>query len=221
MRTVQFIAQSWQGIHRDSNKDGFHVIRSGDYVILLLFDGVSGSENARAAVDTVIDFCIKSHAMYYKNSDFNLAHFLEDMNVCILRMRNKESLTTCCVVYIPLTSAIPIKITHLGDSRIYGVDHDMVLYTEDHCDPEIRHMLTKCLGLERLQQEDFYEKNISDPVRRLLLCTDGFYEVMGTDSSYFLNLFRTSDLRSIKEKIAQLIPVQNSDDATYILADIV
>ena len=217
MRTLESISDSWKGIHRESNKDGFHVVAARDYTLFLIFDGVSSSKNAKAGVDIAIDFCTKSHDMYYKNNDFHLSHLMEDMNICLLRQKTEGLETTCSIAYIPCGEHLPFKISHLGDSRIYGLNHSLKVYTEDHNDPILRNMLTKCLGLERLVADDFYETTIMDIPKRILLCTDGFYNVMESDPDLFLQLLTLPDLENIKHQINNVVALQNSDDATYAL----
>lgn len=220
MRNPKYIGDSWQGLQRDSNKDGYHIINTGNYFLFMIFDGVSSSENARLGVDTLIKFCEKSHDIYYQNDNFMLSHMIEDMNICLLHSKTKDVQTTCSIAYIPCNEELPLKITHLGDSRIYGITPVLELYTEDHNDPLKPNLLTKCLGLDRLVEEDFYEKSIMKLPGRLLLCTDGFYNTLDHSPVFFKDLMNLPDLQAAKAEIAENIKFHNYDDATYLLVEI-
>ena len=110
-----------------------------------------------------------------------------------------------------------MKITHLGDSRIYGVNTHLKIFTDDHNDPIQRNMLTKCLGLDRLSIEDFYEKKIENSPSRILLCTDGFYHVMEAAPELFLHILNMPEISDVKHKISKSMELRNYDDATYLL----
>ncbi|MDH4263895.1 MAG: protein phosphatase 2C domain-containing protein [Spirochaetia bacterium] len=220
MRNLKYIADSWKGLQRESNKDQFNVLIEENYALFFIYDGVSSSKNATLGIDAVIEFCKKSHKYYYQNDDFLLSQMIEDMNICLLRMKTKDAFTTCCITYIPYDENLPVKITHLGDSRIYGVDKNQRIFTDDHNDPVQRNMLTKCLGLDRLGNQDFYEKNIENPPPRILLCTDGFYNVMEANSDLFSNILNLADINVVKLKIVESINFQNYDDATYLIISI-
>ena len=204
-------------MQRDENKDGYHVLVAKDYSLFFIFDGVSSSKNAKLGVNTLIEFCDKSHEMYYQNREFHLSHLIEDMNICLLKGKSEDMHTTCCILFLPHDENLPVKFTHLGDSRIYGIRQNLNQYTEDHNDPVLRNMLTKCLGLKRLVTEDFYEKKMDDLSEKIFLCTDGFYNVMESDPGLFLKLFKSADMKTIHEQIKNAIFLKNSDDATYIL----
>lgn len=218
-RKLEYIAGSWQGLQRPSNKDGYHVIASEQYHLFFIFDGVSSSKNASLGIKTVIDFCNNSHGIYYKHGDFHLKYLMEDMNIAILRSHLEAAETTCCCVYIPRERSGFIKYSHLGDSRVYALKEDFTCLTTDHNDGVFSHMLTKCLGLKRLKEDDFYEKNLhSDPLR-LFLCTDGFYNVMEEDFTFFSGLLR-EPLDQFKQDIEKFIYLRNADDATYLFIDL-
>jgi serine/threonine protein phosphatase PrpC len=220
MRNLEYVGDSWQGVQRETNKDSFHVLIDKEYAMFFVFDGVSSAKNAKLGVDAAIEFSQKNHEVYLHNHDFHLSEMIQDMNVLLLQTGIEELYTTCCIAYIPFDDNLPIKITHLGDSRIYGVDKNLTAYTNDHNNPVLRNMLTKCLGLARLKPGDFYETGIADFPKRMLICTDGFYHVMETNPDLFLRLLNMPSLNALKDKIKKTIAMQNFDDATYLLVSI-
>jgi len=217
MRKLQYIGDSWKGLQRDSNKDGFHALVTPNYALFLVFDGVSSSKNAKEGVDALIKFSETSHPLYYYNYRFHLKDMMEDMNLFLLKMNSQGLYTTCCLAYVPLDETLPLKIAHLGDSRIYGINGTFRVYTEDHSNPGQKNMLLKCLGLKSLVKDDFYDREITQSPKRLFLCTDGFYQVMEQHPDLFLQLLKGPDLGGVKIALQKLIENQNGDDATYLL----
>lgn len=73
-------------------------------------------------------------------------------------------------------------LIHVGDSRIYRVNHDLFLLTKDHVarHPEGKTALTRCIGIQR--DPDFF--TASGAVYEedaFLLCSDGFYHTLGRE----------------------------------------
>ncbi|MDH4199047.1 MAG: protein phosphatase 2C domain-containing protein [Spirochaetia bacterium] len=217
LRNIQYISGSWQGLQRDSNKDGYEIIDAENYYIFLVFDGVSSSQNAQMGVATLIRFCEENHQIYFKNNIFDLKHMMEDMNICLLRSGLEFAETTCCAAYVPKNSAQKITISHLGDSRIYALGERIKRCTRDDNHPKAPHLLTKYFGIRKISESDFYETSFNAKASRLLMCTDGFYFVMEDNVDYFQNVFKSPSLDKAKLKIQQAIEGRNYDDATYIL----
>jgi serine/threonine protein phosphatase PrpC len=221
MRKIRYIYDSWKGVQKNENQDGVQFIENPEYTLFFIFDGVSTSRNSKEGVQQLIEFCGKNHPIYYSDNDFNLAHIIEDMNLYLLKSKIESGETTCCILYIPHDLSRKIKFTHLGDSRIYSFGNQLNLITHDDTHPVIKNMLTKCLGLDRLAEDDFYQKDIEPAHQKFLLCTDGFYHVMDNFTHEFQDLFLRSGLNLdyIKSEIEKLVRFRNGDDATYIFLE--
>jgi len=108
----------------------------------------------------------------------------------------------------------------LGDSRVYSVSKQYLLQlTVDHNDPIRTNILTKYLGSKDLTLKDFAEIEYSENEQSLLICTDGFYSVIGSSPENLAELHRVLNLKPIhfvQKGIGKVIRGFNEDDASYI-----
>jgi len=213
---MEFIEDSFQGLQREANKDSTFILEKEGYHLYFLFDGVSSAHGAVEAITQIKVFIQKNISVYEKSEHFLLKELIEDLNIMLLRSKLNEPFTTICVLYVPFSKNAFLQYTHLGDSRLYGVKQNLVSLTQDNNIERMPNVLTKCLGLKKLETGDFYEKNIAQEYDSYLLCSDGFYNIMEKKRSLFLQILN-KDLNLLKKEIARLIFNQNSDDATYIL----
>lgn len=73
-------------------------------------------------------------------------------------------------------------LIHIGDSRIYRVNHDIFLLTKDHVarQPEGSTALTRCIGIQR-EPDFFTAAGAVFEEDAFLLCSDGFYHTLGRE----------------------------------------
>ncbi|MES0489186.1 MAG: SpoIIE family protein phosphatase [Leptospirales bacterium] len=221
-RKLNIISDSTKGFQRPENRDGLTVIEDADYVLFFLFDGVSSYENSLLGVNKIIKAMEENHRAYFHNDDYSLKEALHEMHDLLCSSGQEGMYTTVCALYLPRDINKPAKYSHLGDSRIYKyANGNLTLKTTDHNLPDSPHVLTKCLGMEKIEDTDFYEKEIEAiSGEGFLLCTDGFYPVLEDRLlDYLQSAFIESDV-SIKKTIHNDLALHNSDDATYILVAI-
>ena len=220
MLKYDYIYDTRRGYLRGQNKDGLYYMREREYSLAMIFDGVSSDDHAREGVDMAIAYARTRHTDFYDhhNKRYRLRDLIVGMDRILKGMSNKDIHTTCAIIYLPAAEDETPRITHLGDSRIYGLDEgDLTCYTEDDNLPQFPHILTKCLGMFRIQDGDFYEKAIDRQHDTWLLCTDGFYEVMEVYPEDFARAFLLEDLRSLRSELRELLGSRNRDDATYLI----
>jgi len=213
---MEYIEDSFQGLQRESNKDSTFILEKEGYHLYFLFDGVSSASGAIEAISQIKLFIQNNISIYEKSGHFLLKELIEDLNIMLLKSKLSEPFTTICVLYVPFSKNAPLQYTHLGDSRLYGFNQNLVSLTQDNNIEKMPNILTKCLGLKKLETGDFYEKDITQEHDYYLLCSDGFYTIMEKKRSLFIQIFN-KDLNLLKKEIARFIFNQNSDDATYIL----
>jgi serine/threonine protein phosphatase PrpC len=219
MQLINYISDSFKGSTHHNNQDGIIVILEDQYKIFTVFDGVSLSENQIKGVQVATEFISENYWKFYKEEDFHLKEMMKQANKAIMSSLWKDALTTYCAAVLDYNRNS--YISHLGDSRIYILDRgNLEQHTVDDVVFPGSNILTKCLGVNRLDDSDFYERKIKVEKGRLLLCTDGFYEWLNKESKEFLEILCQQDLENVKKRINVTIAGKNRDDATYILVDL-
>jgi serine/threonine protein phosphatase PrpC len=219
MQTIDYIADSFQGTTHTANQDGILIIQEDQYKIFIVFDGVSLSENQIKGVQLATEFISENYVKFYKEEVFQLREMMFQVNNTIICSKWKDALTTYCAAVMMENNYL--TISHLGDSRIYSIeDNNLIQQTEDDSLFPGSNVLTKCLGIERLTNSDFYNKEIKIVRGRILICTDGLFELIEKESNKLIDILNHSDLDNMKGMLKKIISGRNRDDATYILIDV-
>ena len=191
--------------NRKSNQDRFSVVETGEAVLMVVADGMSGHDEGKLAADTVIDSLVRS---------FNSTRFPHPAPhkflAQILAIANKEVLeagaqrtppitprTTCVVCLVQQGSAI---WAHVGDSRLYWIRQGKILeQTADHsrveelyqqgiitAEQKLRHpqrnIVTQCIGSpKKPPKPTISQKTPLSPEDVLLLCSDGLWGQLPED----------------------------------------
>jgi serine/threonine protein phosphatase PrpC len=218
MLEIDYITDSLKGITHLINEDSTLIIETDNYSLFFIFDGVSMSENSQEGIRIAGSYIENNYVKYIHEKNVELSSLIRGVNRAIIESGWKDALTTYCCLLV--RNNLEIWISHLGDSRIYTLQKDkIVLQTTDDVLFPGSSILTRCLGIDRLSSQDFYEKRIALLPERILICTDGFYEVMEPQQETFLKLLDLPDLKQAKSELFQLLQGQNRDDATYILVN--
>lgn len=115
-----------------------------------------------------------------------------------------------------------LHIVHVGDSRVYRLrtQHCEVL-TEDHTlkQPDLQHVLYRAVGLEQQVRAD-HQVLDTQAGDRLLLCTDGIYGVLRTDTLKTL-LASGAEPQILADRIvATALQHGSQDNLTALVIDI-
>ncbi len=216
---VSYATDSVMGTTHVENQDGFLVVDEPDYILLFIFDGVSRSLNPKKGVDTAIDYISKNHRAFVSKDSFDLKALMYEVQQCILHSNWEDALTTYCAACILKKDTNTIIVSNLGDSRVYLLgSKDALPVTNDDTLYPGSNILTKCLGIERIDRDDFRVQKIQREKKRILLCTDGFYSFMEEERTYFINVLNLHEISEIKNLIKEKLEGKNIDDATYIIA---
>lgn len=214
---VKYIADSFKGLERRSNKDGYFVTKVADGYFFVVLDGVSSSNEAKQGVNMVVRFIKKNAENYVCNNSFDVKSLVLDANRALLKSSYARPYTTFCAAYICGNRYRNAELYNVGDSRIYAVSSQYVEpLSEDDSLGEGSNVITKCLGMDKLALSDIHQRSLEYFSDDLLLCTDGFYSVMSNLFADFFKTFSFKNTDRIKNKIELLLSGKNSDDATYI-----
>ena len=127
-------------------------------------------------------------------------------------------------------------IVHIGDSRIYEINKNMIQLTEDHSQYEMlrkqgiknlqnvkKNVLTQCIGVND-KLDIFYKKGKISKNTNFLICSDGLHNKMDKESviNKFNNKnsknFRTKDLQEICENLIDEVKEKKERDNITAIA---
>ncbi len=224
-----------KGIIRHTNQDAFIAGQlSPNIAFGIVCDGMGGANAGNIASE----IAVKTVSEYLYNS------FRENMSIDELsrivnsaissanlqiyeRATKNEALkgmgTTIVVAVILDNEAV---ISHVGDSRIYLVNDNILQLTKDHSivqsliesgkisieDAKIhprKNVITRALGVEEsiIVDTDFINLSQNDT---LLLCTDGLTNFVNVDT--ILNVFKENDISLVCDKLVDLANLGGGGD---------
>ncbi|MBQ3057825.1 MAG: Stp1/IreP family PP2C-type Ser/Thr phosphatase [Clostridia bacterium] len=215
------------GKERSSNQDAFFAGEiSQDIAFAVVCDGMGGANAgevaSRTAVKTISEYIINSYRKKITIRDFVkiLRNALISANITLYDMAAKDEElkgmgTTAVVVVI---KGNEVAIAHVGDSRIYLVNEEIIQLTRDHSivqtliesgeiSPEDaalhprKNVITRALGVEEDVAVDTAELVLSDD-DTLLLCTDGLTNFVAVED--ILKTFKENDIALVPEKLVEL-----------------
>lgn len=199
MNHLKISANTHQGLIRDNNQDAYGYQSSEWGELVVVCDGIGGSNGGDVASKMASDLLIQAFTKqnFHDYQDYQVKNWLDEVMKSINDKIFAESLNdeklygmgTTLVGYLKLASGD--YVFHAGDSRIYGLyKQDFICLSEDHTliakmlkDGEIsakeainhpkRHVLTNAIGIWDQFQLDI--KKIEPDFDYLLLCSDGLH----------------------------------------------
>lgn len=223
---MQIYSRTDIGKKRSSNQDAFFAgeLENG-VVFAIVCDGMGGANGGNVASETAVkvisDYILRS---YRKEMDgFKVERMLQNAvksaNIDIYEAAEKDALLSGMgtTVVAALLRENELSIAHIGDSRAYFANEELVQLTRDHSivqslleagqitpedakvHPE-KNVITRALGVEKdiivdTNTFSFENENI------LLLCTDGLTGYAEPDA--ILNILK-SDLADSAERLVNL-----------------
>ncbi len=201
--TVSFAMLSDQGTERENNEDACgSCVESASSVLVVVADGVSGSEGGEVASQTAVDVTIRAYResppawgpakrVHRAVQQANIE--IHDRALVVADLRRMATTVTAVVACNGIVHA-----AHVGDTRLYLVrDGTIIQKSQDHTvvaervrigmlrakrakDHPDRSILTRSVGPELIAAID----RISFPLVKddvLLVCTDGLYNVLADE----------------------------------------
>lgn len=189
-------------------------------------DGVGGHKGGRVAAELTVGSFLEG---YYSLPDTLgietlAARSLAAVNSWIHTQGRQDPLLSGMAT--TFTAAIirgrMLHIVHVGDSRVYRLHagHCEIL-TEDHTlkQPDLQHVLYRAIGMEQHVRADHRAMEIQE-TDRLLLCTDGVYGVLRTETLRSL-LASGAEPQVLAERIvATAIQQGSQDNLTALVIDV-
>ena len=212
----------------DRSDDAFRVQQKDGRLIAVLADGVGSSKEggvaARRAVDMMVDYYLSRPSAWSPHRA--LAEFAKQINQILyqeslIRHASPELLCTLSVVAMEGGKLYGLNV---GDSPVYLFRKDTLsLLSKSHTMPgeDMRHVLTRALGLEPTVVPDAFELPIQDH-DLVLLCSDGVSNAL--DDGILANLLRRQGAARVL--VAEAVEQwehnpEVRDDASAIVLDVV
>lgn len=215
----KYTAESIKGLRKRENQDNYLIIEETDYSLYFVFDGVGSALNSKKATEISKKYVSKNHYEYFSNGYFNFSGLMYETNKYLLEQNIPEVKATYCCVCLSKVFPDKIEYSSLGDSRVYVINPQyLTQITEDDRFLSSQNTITKCLGMDGLNKSDFYTKEYRITEKeQILLCSDGFYNLMEREKRTYFETFYMQYLTSMKKKLHDLVKESNIDDSTFIL----
>lgn len=211
---LEYISNSKKGINRDRNQDRILVTDTNEYIIFMVFDGVSSiPESYLFIAEFKKQFKLVKSKINVSGNNLDL--LLYSCHEEALK-RNIYGMCTFSLLFWSKKESLA-KYINIGDSRIYIFSNQFIeKITEDDSLVGRENVITKCLGSRILSIKDFELSEVETSFN-FLICTDGFYKLMERDLEDYFQTINFRYLKNIDKKIANLQFRANNDDSSYIL----
>ncbi|HIP20742.1 MAG TPA: bifunctional protein-serine/threonine kinase/phosphatase [Sulfurimonas sp.] len=204
--------------------DDFYDVRNiGDVTIAVVCDGVgSAAEGAAAAKRTTThlmnNFKIRPKTWSIEKS---IKTFIESINSILyqesqVNYEASELVTTLTIVVI---QGNRLYGANVGDSRVYlHRDNKLTQLSSDHSmdEPGFENVLTQAIGISE-SVETYYFENLIEKDDKILLCSDGLYNVL---EDKLLTQHTDLGAHSLVKKASKLTQDNLPDDTTAVVINI-
>lgn len=217
MISSEYVTDSIKGTQRKENKDRIIVLSSENYLLAILFDGISSAPDANKGIDIAINFIQGNYSRFGLNEKYNLTNLMRQTHFAITQSGLDTPYSTFSAVCIAKNKSWA-TFSNLGDSRIYEVtpQHIKQLSKDDNFFHN-KNVVTRYLGMIELESDDFYVTDFDIINKRILLCSDGFYSFLEKDLGKFHSVLNFKRAGNIKNNLFNKITEKNLDDSSYIL----
>lgn len=214
---LRYISNTLQGVDREKNQDQTLVIENKHYSLFMVFDGVSSYPYSYLYIKNFIQLLLNVNEKKEINPE-SLEYIFFQTHKELLYFEPK-GMSTLSLVCINHEDPQRIYTLNIGDSPVYSITKRSIeKISKDDLLHAGSNILTKCLGMKSLEQLDF-KPNSKKIEGKLLLCSDGFANLMETNLKEYFKAFCYKRLTTIKRKLFDLQQGKNEDDATFILID--
>ncbi|WP_345991504.1 protein phosphatase 2C domain-containing protein [Sulfurimonas sp. HSL-1716] len=204
--------------------DFFEVKTLGGLTVAIVCDGVGSAAEGAEAASRVTSYLINNFKMRPKSWSIekSIITFIKSINSIlykesIVEYERPELVTTLALVVI---EGNRLYGANAGDSRIYLYrDGSINKLSQDHVMQEegYEDVLTKALGIEE-EIEPYYFENIIQKGDKILLCSDGLYNIM--DKNRLENGIGFG-AHGLVKKASKIMRHDLPDDTTAVVLDIV
>lgn len=231
-----------RGYIRSTNQDSYVIQRIDDAVLAVVCDGIGGARagDVASSVSCKLMDELFTKKEYFSDKDDVKAWMksaISEINQHIVSLsRNVEDYQGMGTTMVAVVFAKEGMVgANVGDSRIYGINQELVQLSDDHSlvnelvklgkvrkEDASRHpnrnMLTNAIGIGMQIDIDIFD--INNEYDMILLCSDGLHGYV--EESDILNTVRSNG--EVEEKVNVLIGLANNaggyDNTTVVLCDL-
>ncbi len=203
--------------------DAFEMKKVGDMYVAILCDGVGSAQEGQAAAQRVTKFLSTSLKNRPTSWDLqkSITHFIESINAILYQesMQQYERPEYVTTVTVAVIEGNRLYGANVGDSRIYLLrSGTLTQLSHDHASDEegMENVLTSAIGIAP-EVDIYYFENLVEKDDKILLCSDGLYNVLDKDT-----LTNTLSLGAplLVKKASKAVDDNLPDDTTAVVMDI-
>ena len=203
--------------------DYYDVKTIGNLTIAVVCDGVGSADEGAEAAKRTTNYLINNFKVRPKtwSIEKSIKTFIESINSILyqesqINYERSELVTTLTIVVV---EGGRLYGANVGDSRVYlHRDSELTQLSNDHAmqEPGYENVLTQAIGIDS-SVELFYFENIVQKNDKILLCTDGLYNLMSEDRlEQGINL----GAHSLVKKASSLVEDNLPDDTTAVVLEV-
>ncbi len=209
---------------KDLTGDDFYDVQTiGDITVAVLCDGVGSAAAGAEAAQRVVRYMMKNFRIRPKSWTIEKAihTFIESINAILyeesqVEYERSELVTTLAMIVI---EGNRLYGANVGDSRVYLLrDEELSQLSSDHSMDEegYENVLTQAIGIEK-EVEPYYFENIVKKDDKIMLCSDGLYNVLEKEIIKKYIPFGATKLVKYASKLTE---DDLPDDTTTVVVDI-
>ena len=203
--------------------DAFEIKKVENIHVAILCDGVGSAQEGQAAALRVTKFLSTSLKNRPTSWDMqkSITHFIESINAILYQesMHQYERPEYVTTVTVAVIEGNKLYAANVGDSRIYLLrDGTLTQLSHDHASEEegMENVLTAAIGISS-EVEIYYFENIVQKDDKILLCSDGLYNVLEEEMlTKGIPLGATSLVKRASKAVDDNLP----DDTTAVVIDV-
>lgn len=204
--------------------DDFYDVKTiGNLTVAIVCDGVGSADEGAQAAKRTTNFLINNLKQRPKtwSIEKSIISFIKSINAILyqesmISYERPELVTTLTIVVI---EGNRLYGANVGDSRVYLYrDSQLNQLSFDHAMEEegYENVLTQAIGIDK-DVEPYYFENIVQKDDKVLLCSDGLYNLMGKDKlEHGINL----GAHALVKKASKLMEDNLPDDTTAVVIEV-
>jgi protein phosphatase len=238
LESVRFAVRTDVGVKREENQDFYGIVRTDEYLIPIVADGMGGAKGGATASRTAIEVFENRLRDGAELDEEVVRDIIADANLTLYKLGSSDptltGMGTTFVGIIFTTSSF--MIVNVGDSRAYRIrDGEIYQLTEDHTlinelirsgalseeqaeNHPISHMLTRSLGpAENVQPDCLYSEDGPCGGDTYVLCSDGLYNHVGLNDIRDICIGAEDEEAAVGELVDLANARGGSDNITVIV----
>ena len=203
--------------------DAFEIKKMQELSVAILCDGVGSAQEGQAAAKRTTKFLLNSLKNRPLSWDMqkSITHFIENINNILYQesIEAYERVEFVTTVTVAVIEGNKLYGANVGDSRIYLLrDGKLTQLSHDHASDEegMENVLTQAIGIAPAI-DVYYFENIVQKDDKILLCSDGLYNVFSDDE---LEKNIPLGAAALVKKASKSVQDNLPDDTTAVVIDV-